>query len=526
MINNMKMKKKLLTIILLAAPFISVCAQGYQNPILPGFHPDPSVCRAGDDYYVVNSSFQYYPGVPIHHSKDLVNWEPIGYCLDRPSQLKLDGAGFWGGIYAPSLRYHDGTFYMVVTNTSDKGNFYVYTDDPAGEWSEPVWVDRPGIDPDLFFDDDGKCYFISAAGNLQACEIDIKTGKVLSEARTLWNGTGGRCAEAPHVFKKDGYYYMLIAEGGTEYGHKATIARSTSFYGPYEANPANPILTHINANGVNSPIQGTGHADMVQAHDGSWWVVFLGFRPQSYTHHVLGRETFLAPVTWTEDGWPVVNGDGTVSLAMDCATLPQVTWPAQPTRNDFNDKKLGYEWNTLCRPHDEQITLTERKGYLRLHATTTKLEAPDSPIFVGRRQEHINFRATTALDFSALHDGAEAGLTVYMATDYHYDLSVVNRSGQAYLRLRYHLSMLQHVEKEIPLTGSMVYLRVEGNNDAYTFLYSTDGADYQTLAGMNTRFLSSETAGGFTGVYIGLFAQTDKADSSVADFDWFEYEGK
>ncbi len=499
----------------------SVFGQGYQNPVLSGFHPDPSICRVGEDYYLVNSSFQYYPGVPIHHSKDLIHWEPIGYCLTRPSQLQLDGVNFSGGIYAPTLRYHEGTFYMVVTNVSGKGNFYVCTDDPAGEWSDPIWVDRPGIDPDLFFDDDGKCYFLSST--MELCEIDIQTGQLLSEPRKLWNGTGGRYPEGPHLYKKDGYYYMMIAEGGTEYGHKETIARSRDLYGPYESNPANPILTHINETGALSPIQGTGHADLIQAHDGSWWITFLGFRPQSDFHHLLGRETFLAPVRWDENAWPVVNGNGTAALEMNCPTLPQVTFPSLPARDEFTEETLGFEWNTLCRPHPREISLSERNGWLRLHAIPTPLDQLDSPVFMGRRQEHIRFSATALLDFSSLKEGATAGVTTYMSNNYGYDLAVTRRKGKPYLVLNYRLGLIRHQEKEIPLPESTVCLQMKGDNDSYTYLYSTDGENFQEVGKADTRFLSSETAGGFTGIYLGMFAQSRQEDGSVADFDWFEY---
>ncbi|MCD7710414.1 MAG: glycoside hydrolase family 43 protein [Porphyromonadaceae bacterium] len=522
----MRRKRVVSLVLAFCASVVSLCGQGFRNPILPGFHPDPSVCRVGDDYYLVNSSFQYFPGVPIHHSKDLVHWESIGYCLTRESQLKLDRATFGGGIYAPTIRVHEGRFYMV-TNVSDRGNFYVYTDNPAEEWSDPIWVNRPGIDPDLFFDDDGRCYFLSTSDDLlQVCEIDILTGELLSEPHVLWGGTGGRYPEGPHLYKKDGYYYLMIAEGGTEYGHKVTIARSRSLYGPYESNPANPILTHANASGAHSPIQGTGHADLIEAHDGSWWMVFLAFRPQSYNHHLLGRETYLAPVRWNEEGWPVVNGDGTVSLEMDCPTLPSVEFPTPPVRDDFTEQVLGDEWNTLCRPHPEEITLSERPGWLRLHASTVTLDQPDSPVFLGRRQEDISFSATTLLDFSGLQEGAEAGITTYMSTDYRYDLSVVRREEGAFLTLNYRLGLLHHREAEIPLEGNIVYLRVEGKNDRYSYRYSLDGAQYESVGSMDTRFLSSETAGGFTGIYLGLFAQSRQQDTSTADFDWFDYAGE
>ncbi|WP_203558592.1 glycoside hydrolase family 43 protein [Bacteroides sp. 51] len=514
--------KILLSLFLLSFSVVGM-GQGFTNPILPGFYPDPSVCRVGDDYYIVNSSFQYFPSVPIHHSKDLINWENIGYVLDRPSQVKLEKIGFWNGIYAPSIRYHDGLFYMVTTNTSDKGNLYVYTDNPAGDWSDPVWVDMGGIDPDIFFDEDGKTYFITAMGGIHICEVDISTGQRLTETQKIWDGTGARHTEAPHIYKKDGYYYLLVAEGGTEYGHKATIARSRSITGPYDSNPANPILTHINQNGAFNPIQGVGHADFIQAHDGSWWTVFLGFRPQSHTHHLLGRETFLAPVRWDNDAWPVVNDNGTVALSMTCTTLPQVKTLQKPAKDDFNESALGYEWNYLCNPNCDNYSLTAKKGTLRLKASTVRIDETDSPTFVGRRQQHINFRATTALDFSNLKENSEAGLTTYMASNYRYDLSVKQTDDKTVLSLSYYIGSLRHIEKEIILSGKRVYLRVDGRNDMYSYSYSTDNKTFQKLGDIDTRFISTETAGGFTGVYIGLFAQSETLNNSFADFDWFEY---
>lgn len=499
-------------------------AQGYQNPVLPGFYPDPSVCRVGDDYYLVNSSFQFFPAIPIHHSKDLIHWEPIGHCLTRTSQVKLEKIGFWHGIYAPTICYHNGVFYVVVTNTSDKGNFYVYTDNPAGEWSDPVWVNQGGIDPDLFFDDDGKVYFLSANVNIQIAEIDLMTGKLLTESRTIYRGTGARYVEGPHMYKKDGWYYLLTAEGGTEYGHKVAIARSRSLDEAFVANPANPILTHINENAANNPIQGVGHADLVQAHDESWWAVCLAFRPLVGFHHLLGRETYLAPVRWDKNAWPVVNGDGTIALDMaDCPTLPQVEYQSQPVRDEFDNTELGYEWSFLCNPHTENYSLTERKGSLRLKASEVTLDVEDSPTFVGRRQQHIDFRAGTLIDFGSLSDGGEAGMTVYMGGSFHYDWAVACRDGKRFLTLSYRLGRMLHKAMELELKGHTVLLRIEGNADCYTFYYSMDGKTYQKAGDMDTRFLSTETAGGFTGIMLGLYAQSENKRKSVADFDWFEY---
>ena len=302
---------------------IEIFAQGYENPVIPGFHPDPSVCKADDGYYLVNSSFQYFPGVPLFYSRDLVNWEQIGNCLTRNSQLKLDGAGAGGGIYAPTIRYDNGTFYMITTNISDGGrNFLVHTKDPRGEWSEPVWLEQGGIDPSLYFED-GKCYMVSNPGGyIVLCEIDPMTGEQLTPSRKIWSGTGGRYPEGPHIYKKDGWYYLLISEGGTEVAHSVTIARSRYIDGPYIGNPANPILTHACQAAETNQIQGTGHADIVEAEDGSWWMVCLAYRAMPGFHHTLGRETFLAPVRWDKNAWPVVNGNGTISLKMDVPTLP------------------------------------------------------------------------------------------------------------------------------------------------------------------------------------------------------------
>lgn len=522
---------QLLIICLLLMQGLFAMGQGFKNPVIPGFYPDPSVCRVGDDYYLVNSTFQFFPGVPIHHSKDLVNWKQIGYVLNRPSQLKLDNAHYGAGIWAPTIRYHEGIFYMITTNLNDRLNFVVSTNDPTGEWSDPVWLDVPSsIDPDLFWDDDGKCYVTTSRGgkygnNIWCTEVDLKTGKQLAKPRMLWNGTGGRCAEAPHIYKKDNYYYLLLAEGGTEYGHRVTIARSHSLFGPYESNPANPVLTHMNLGGQSRGIQGTGHADLIQAHDGSWWVVFLGFRPQEGRFHLTGRETYLSPVRWDKNAWPVVNGNGVVTENMDCETLPQVKVPALPNRDDFNEPAHRIEWNTLCRPHTEKITLNKRKGHLRLYADTITMNEYDSPIFMGRRQQHIKFRATTVLDFSNLKDGAEAGISMYMSKDARYDLAVVSRNGESYLQLTYHLSQMHHLEKEIKLKGKQVYLRVESDKKNYRFYYSSNNKDYEFMGSMHVKYISKEVAGGYTGIYIGMFAQTKNDNGSYADIDWFEYNG-
>lgn len=499
---------------------------GYQNPVIPGFHPDPSVCRVDSDYYLVTSSFEFAPGVPLFHSRDLVNWEQIGHCLTRPEQLPLEKSGSWCGIYAPTIRHHDGTFFMITTNVAGGGNFIVHTNDIRGEWSDPVWLKQEGIDPSLFWDEDGTCYMVSNPNDgIWLCEIDPFTGEQKTESKLIWEGMGGRYPEAPHIYKKDGWYYLMIAEGGTEYGHSETIARSRRIDGPYLGNPSNPILTHYCQAAENSPIQGTGHADIVQAHDGTWWMVCLAFRPVSGNNHVMGRETFLAPVTWPSGGWPVVNGNGTIALQMDVPTLPQHPFATPAAETDFS-KPLGHEWNYLrnYKPNDYSV----KGGKLTLTASTESIDAEGAPTFVGRRQQHANFVAETKASLEGKNAGDEAGMTLYMKCHTHYDVALIRKAdGRIYAQLRYRLGELRHVEKEMEVSGKNVTLRIEGSPELYTFSVSTDGRDFISLGRMNTRFISSEAGGGFTGAYIGLFAQKASASSKARGiFDRFLYTAK
>lgn len=491
---------------------------GYKNPILPGFYPDPSVCVVNDAFYLVNSSFEYFPGVPIWKSTDLIHWQQIGHCLTRNSQLELHGVSPSAGIFAPTIRFHNGLFYMVTTNVSKGGNFYVTAKNPTDEWSEPIFVDQGGIDPTLFWDNDN-VYFLSTANNeILLSEINILTGKRLTEPRRIWYGTGGRYPEGPHIYKKDGYYYLLIAEGGTEYDHKVTIARSKFIDGPYESNPANPILTHANATGQHNAIQGLGHADFVEAPNGSWWAVFLGFRPQVGKNHLLGRETFLAPVQWPTGAWPVINQTGTVSLNMQCETLKLDTFPAKPTIDNFDPPILAFHWNFLRNPITENYSLVKRKGFLQMLGSEVTLNENASPTFVGRRQQAINFEASTLFE-SKTTASTESGLTVYMNPQNHYDVFV---SGNT-LSVRCKLGNLNVIVKKVNIEKSKIFIKVIGASQYYTFLYSLDGKSFKELCKLDTRYLSSECAGGFTGIYIGLYVSGKKA---IGSFDWFNYKNR
>ena len=523
------------------------------NPIIPGLHPDPSVCRVGEDYYLVTSSFEYVPGVPVFHSRDLVHWHQIGSCLTQPSQLPLPLNVPSLGIYAPTIRFHNGTFYMITTNVDlmygsaeEKGNFYVTANDPAGSWSEPIWVEQGGIDPSLFFDDDGRVYLTStyASGTasadpnltdpdrgIQQSEIDIATGRLLTEPRVIWRGTGGAYPEGSHLYKIYGRYYLMIAEGGTEYGHMETIACSDTPWGPWEACPRNPILSHRSS---TNPIQATGHADLVEAQDGNWWLVCLGVRPQPGTKlHHLGRETFLAPVTWDQDGWPCVGNNGHIALSMPGPDLPVVTWPAPAARDDFDGPAPGYAWNFLRWPRAGDWSLAARTGFLRLVGNATSLDDGAGVAFVGRRQEHALCLASTQLDFTPDSDGQEAGLAVWMNQNHHYEIAVTRREQQRHIIVRRRIGSLSAVVASESIPDGHVTLMVRAFQEVsaffasqatYAFSYTLAGVPSRVLASGEARYLATEVAGGFTGVYFALYATANGAQAAApADFDWFEY---
>jgi xylan 1,4-beta-xylosidase len=488
----------------------------YHNPVITGFWSDPSVCRVGEDYYLVNSTFEYFPGVPVFHSKDLVNWELIGYCIDRTTQLPR---GL--NIFATTIRYHDGTFYMITTNIGAEGNFYVTAKNPAGPWSDPIFIQAQGIDPDLFFDDDGKAYVISSTFIL--FEIDLITGKFISEGIKVWNGTGGRYPEGPHIYKKDGFYYIIAAEGGTEEAHSETIARSKNIWGPYNPNPSNPILTHCNAAGQGNTIQGIGHADIIQAHDSSWWIVFHGYRSIGGTHHILGRETCLAPVSWPENGWPVVNGNGTINENMTCPTLPLKPFKAVPARTDFGQDKLSLEWNYLRYPVNGNYSLAARYGFLRLKGSDQTIEDQKSPTFVGRRVQDMYFTAAAELDFNPGPGNEEAGLTL-LNNGAHFDVLIKQSKGRRVVVGRLRFGSLIHETVEAVLKPGPVKLIIKGVRTDFIFSYSQGNDEPKEITKVMARYLSSETIGGFTGLFIGLYATGNgKVCTANADYHWFEY---
>jgi len=509
----------------------------YENPVIPGFHPDPSVCRVGDDYYLVCSSFEYFPGLPIFHSRDLVHWEQIGNVLDRPEQLPLPlpGSKASGGLYAPTIRHHDGRFWVINTNIDGGcGNFVVTAERPEGPWSDLVRIDLEGIDPDLAWEEDGTCWcaFSGPAGGINIARIDPLSGKVLEGPVPTWSGTGLKFPEAPHLYRIGEWWYLLIAEGGTERGHAVSIARSRSPRGPWEGAPGNPLLSHA---GTGRPIQNTGHADLVQAPDGSWWMVLLGVRPRGFTPdvHVLGRETYLTPVEWDADGWPVV------APVPERHEAPGGAWhPVEPVPacDDFDGPALAPHWiSPFARP-DGSWSLTARPGWLTLTATGSTLDSPGHT-FVGRRQQHHDCQVTAVIDpGEGTAEGADAGrggLSVRLDEAHHYEVEVAD--GQVGVVAR--IGPLRQTVASVPAPAGPLTLAVairttdlvpaspgltDGGTtgpDTLAFWLGEPGApDARLLAELDGRYLSTEVACGFTGRVIGMYATR----GTVA-FDRFTY---
>lgn len=515
----------------------------YKNPIIPGYNPDPSICRVGDDFYLVNSTFEFFPGVPIYHSKNLVNWELKGYCLNRRSQLELEGCRNSGGIYAPTIRHHNGMFYMITTNVTDKGNFVVHTDDIDKEWSEPAWIDQGGIDPSLFWDDDERCYYCSTGvldgvRGIVAFEINPMTGEILSDKHLISEGCGGQCAEGPHIYKKDGMYYLMIAEGGTEYAHRETIQRSDSVWGPYTACPHNPIISHKEYK--KSEIQATGHADLIEDVNGNWWLVFLGIRRFSHALlHNLGRETFLAPVTW-QDGWPVVgyNGNGTIELVMD-APLPgldtkesavnihtddktgkEMLYADHSVCIDFSDKELDKRLQYTRNPDMSHYIYDSGSSRLTLVGTDITLNEPGkSPTILSFKQPEFTTTLKAVINLGSTN-AKRAGIAAYYNNDYHYEIYAGNDENGLYIGFYKHIHdmgvELEHIPVSKEEADKNLLVKIDTDREKYTFSYviaDTDNYNARLAfhrigqglnAGLSTEGTRTMT---FTGTLFSLFAE-------------------
>ena len=508
----------------------------YRNPILKGFYPDPSITRVGGDYYLVNSTFAYFPGLPVWHSTDLVHWKQIGNAIDRPGMLDFKRLGLSRAVFAPAIEEHEGTFYILNTCVDCQGNFLITAKDPKGPWSDPVWLPTVGgIDASLFFDDDGRAWILNnddppgpaeyqGHRAIWIQEYDPKA-KVTIGPRTVLLDKGVDPStkpiwpEGPHITKKDGWYYLTAAEGGTAEGHSQVALRAKSVLGPYVPYKNNPILTQRGLPKDRMlPITSAGHADLVDTPDGKWWATFLAVRPYGDDLYNTGRETFLLPVEW-KDGWPVILENGkTIPYVATAPNLPAPKVLPPPTTGafkaveTFKGPDLPLNWMTIRIPTERWWSVG--KGALTLQARPEKLA--DQPSFWGRRQQHINASARVTMNFAAKADGDRAGLTALQSDEFFYFLGVVRSGGKPVLRLERRAGASDPVDgvvvAETPLTGAgPVDLKITARAGEYDFAYAVKPGNWKVLkAGADGTMLSTKKAGGFVGAMFGVYANGAK----------------
>ncbi len=517
---------------------------GYiQNPILPGFNPDPCIIRAGDDYYIITSSFEWFPGIPVYHSRDLVHWQQTGHILTRESMLNLRGTGNSQGIFAPSIHYNNGKFYVTFTVVSGMfpflacPNYITTAENIRGPWSPPVYVNSKGFDPALFFDDDGKCYFMNMSldfytekitGGIWLQEIDSRNLTLKGKAKIIFPGTRFG-TEGPHIYKHNGYYYLMVAEGGTDYGHRETMARSRDIWGPYEPDPKSPLIT--TADKPDYPIQRAGHASLVETQTGEWYLAFLGSRPLLPARRsVLGRESFLEQATWTDDGWlRLATRDHTPRLRVPAPALPVHPFPDLPVRDDFDGPELGAIYQTLREGTNESwLTFTKKPGYLSMRGRKP-FNNPDDQSLVVRRLTSLHARVETCVEFAPESYREMAGLTCfYDVNDFIYlkisyrdvigtFLSITHQNGPGNNTELPDLVPVPHLEK--------VFMRADIEGDSLWFSYSADGADWKNIG---KKFYTGQLADennkyGFTGAMVGICTQDMDYESKYAHFDYLEY---
>lgn len=491
----------------------------YRNPIIKGFHPDPSICRVGEDYYLVNSSFEYFPGIPIYHSRDLVNWRQIGNCISRPDQFSLKQASNSGGIWAPTIRYENGRFYVTAT-LEKQGNFIVSAVDPTEEWSKPIWVPVGGIDPSLYFED-GKAYYCTNQSTCQGKEeitleeIDITDGSLKTPMTPIWSGTGGGHLESPHIYHKDGWYYLMAAEGGTFFGHMVTIARGKSVWGPYESYKYNPILT--NRHDTIKEVQCSGHGDLIEDHRGNWWMVHLAIRLARRTMSHLGRETFLTPVVW-KDGWPCVGENN-----METIEREGPLWEKQTINEawstDFRSEKWELPWLFVRERKD--VLFKRGNGILKLYPSVpSAFQLGDG--FAAVRQPDFDCRIETELQFEPKQPGDEAGLALYLESGIHYRFGKKKTLQGDVLVLEKTVEDFRQTACAIPMGNGKLWLKIEGSKEQYKFYYALNGSDFTLAAAASTRFLSCEVAGKcFTGTVVGVYARAETATEAYGEFERF-----
>lgn len=519
-----------------------------RNPVLPGCYPDPSVCRVGDDFYLVTSTFEYLPGLPVFRSRDLVRWEQVGHVVDRPGQLDYDGIRSSGGLYAPTLRHHDGVFWLVCTLVGQRdgapgGDFVMTATDPAGPWSDPVWLDTrgpdgaAGIDPSLFFDTDGRVWLHGTRlrsepewyhqTEVWVRELDPATKQVVGPEHVVWTGAlrGAVWAEGPHLYRVGDTYLLLAAEGGTEIHHAVSVARASSVTGPYEGCKGNPVLTHRHL-GRGADVVGVGHADLVEAPDGSWWAVVLGMRPYGGYHYPLGRETFLVPVAW-EDGWPVLApGTGRVPDEVGVPFAPDDArpGPAQGAASGVvppDDPR----W-TSVRALPSEVATARGEGW-DLPVRPTTLAEVAVAAFLGVRLQHQDADVRAEVP-TGLPDGESVGLVVRQSEDDHVRLDLTG--GTAPRAVAVHRrdgqdTTLGEVDLGAVGPGAVVTLGLAARGPDLALAVAVGDAEPRTVAVADARALDTVATGGFLGLWVGVHATSHgRPTSSVARVERFVYE--
>lgn len=523
------------------------------NPILSGFYPDPSIVKVGTDYYLVNSTFVYLPGIPVFHSKDLKNWKQIGSVVTRPAQMDFMGEQVSRGLFAPAISYYDGLFYITCTDIDHDGNFIMTAKNPAGPWSNPILLPKvKGIDPSLFFDED-KAYIIYNSDaperkplydghrTIRMYELDKENFSVKGEETILVNGgvdisTKPVWIEGPHIYKRNDYYYLCAAEGGTSVNHSQVILRSKNVRGPYIPYDKNPILTqrHLDPNRKN-PITSAGHADLVEGPDGNTYAIFLAVRPYEGNYYNTGRETFLAPVKWTADGWPIINPDHQEIQYQFTVNWPEVKQNATPQsgaftyRHTFKDT-LDYSFLFL-RSHDKSwLKLSAQKG-LTLQLKPETCMDFSNPAFVGKRQQHAFATVVTEMDFKAAKENEKAGLLIFQNEFHFYYISKSVANGSPVIQLfkgnKASKSMDLLQEQKLTATNTKVWLKIEAKGASYDFSYAQQSQKWKILASnLDGKYLSTQQAGGFVGALFALYASANgKASTNTASFKYLDYEG-
>jgi xylan 1,4-beta-xylosidase len=523
------------------------------NPILTGFYPDPSVVQVGTDYYLVNSTFSYFPGIPVFHSKDLKNWKQIGNVIDRATQMDFMGEKLTRGLFAPAISYHNGTYYVTCTDIDHDGNFVVTAKNPAGPWSNPVRVPQVrGIDPSIFFDDDNKAYIIynsdapdrkplySGHRTIRIYEIDPVTLKVIGEEKQLVNGGVDLSKkpvwiEAPHIMKRNGWYYLYAAEGGTSVNHTEVVFRSKSVWGPYVAYENNPILTQMGLpEDRKDPVTSAGHAQFVEGPDGKTYAIFLAVRPYEGDYYNTGRETFIAPVEWKDD-WPIINPASKEIKYEYTVNYKEVKQKdALPQAGNFEytltfDKTLDPALLFMRTIDSSSFSLSKKSGLTMKLKPETVMEL-GNPSFIGKRQQHLHSTAEVELDFLPKSENEKAGLTILQDERHFYFVSKSLDQGKPVIQLYKAASDGKKMElitqKNIIEASKPVKLRIVSEGGSYSFYYAA-GSSWQLLAEkLDAKYLSTKTAGGFIGCLYGMYA-TSSGDqtTNAASFKYLKYSG-